>query len=50
MLVFLHSNVDLVKEYEKAIADFNKAIELNPGYEEAKHNLAIAQRKKAREE
>jgi lipoprotein NlpI len=33
-----------IKEYEKAVSDFNKAIGLDPGYKEAYINREIAKR------
>ena len=35
------------KEYDKAIATCKKALEINPNYELAKNNLALAQKNKA---
>lgn len=35
-----------LQDYEKAVLDFTKAIQLEPGYKEALHNRDIAERKR----
>jgi flagellum-specific peptidoglycan hydrolase FlgJ len=34
----------LLRDYEHALADYDEAIRLNPGYQNAIHNREIAQR------